>query len=159
MASRNLCPRLEALEGRLALSGGVSAAVVKPHHIALNGQVSGSYTPAPDPDPGRSHMLAGSGTVSPLQQVTVWGKTIAVEYARGRATALILLSNDSGMVTLQMVGPIQKRFAPLPEHFTFKIISAIGKYYRGTDTGKATLTEAQVPGSSAMTYTLTLHSS
>ena len=45
--------------------------MVKPHHIALNGEVSGMFSLTPGiPDAGSSQTLTGSGKVAPLGHVT-----------------------------------------------------------------------------------------
>ena len=57
MALRNRRPEVEAMEGRVVLSTGGTAAtgVFRPHHIALNGEVSGKFSLSPGvPDAGSS---------------------------------------------------------------------------------------------------------
>jgi hypothetical protein len=40
----------------------------------------------------------------------------------------LTLSNGQGNVTLQLTGPEQPGFAPLPEKFHFSVVSATGAY-------------------------------
>jgi hypothetical protein len=150
MAPRNRRPQLEVLDGRLALSAGGTAAlgVVKPHHVALNGEVSGRFLLAPgNPDVGSYQTLTGSGTVSPLGQVSASGTIKSPGFiARGRTTGTLDLSNANGSVTIRLTGPLKPGFATLPRKFTFKIVAATGQYVGDVDTGTATLDEVEADG-------------
>ena len=143
-------PQLEILDGRLALSAGGTAAlgVIKPHHLALNGEVSGKFLLAPGiPDVGSSQTLIGSGTVTPLGQVSASGTMKSPGFiARGRTTGTLNLSNANGSVTIQLTGPLKPGFATLPRKFTFKIVAATGQYVGDVDTGTATLDEVEADG-------------
>ena len=151
MALRDRRPQLEILEGRLALSGGGGTAaisMVKPHHVALNGEVSGKFWLAPSiPDVGPSQALTGSGTVSPLGQVSASGTFRSPGFvARGRATGTFHLSNTNGSVTIELTGPLEPGFATLPRKFKFRIVAATGKYVGDSATGTATLDEVEADG-------------
>jgi hypothetical protein len=172
MESRNRRPQLESLEGRLALSAGGMSAVAKPHHVALNGEVGGSFSFTPtNPDVGHSQTLTGSGMVSPLGQVSASGTLTSLGFiAKGRATGSFTLSNANGSVTIALTGPRQSGFSALPRQFSFKIVRATGQYAGASDKGTATLDEVEADGTapSPMSgssiivgpiFGLTLHSS
>ena len=150
MASRNRSAQLEWLEDRLALSAGGTAALVavKPHHVALNGEVGGKFFLAPGiPDLGLTQTFTGSGTVSPLGKVSASGKITSPGFvAEGRATGSFILSNKAGSVTIKLTGPLQLGFSAPPRNFTFTIVAATGQYAGDTDTGTATLIEVEAAG-------------
>jgi hypothetical protein len=152
-----------------------TALVARPvarHHIALNGAVGGTWTIQPGiPDVGQTQTLKGSGAVQPLGAVTATGTLHATGFiAMGHAGGTITLSNDRGSVTLQLTGPTQRGFSPLPRQFTYRIVAATGDESGATDSGAATLVEVlaagDVPGPSTASppiivgplFSLTLHS-
>ncbi len=154
MALRNRNPQLEVLESRLALSAGGTTAigVARPHHIALNGEVSGTFSLTQGiPDVGSGQTLTGLGTVSPLGQVSASGTIRSPGFiAHGRASGSFNLSNANGSVTIQLKGPRQPGFAALPRTFTFKIVAATGKFAGNVDRGKATLDEVEADASATL---------
>ena len=170
MTRRNRTPRLEALEGRLAPGAGGMGVMVKPHHVALNGEVSGSFHYAfVNSDTANSQGLSGGGSVAPLGQVNASGSlSLPVPITHTRAAGSMTLSNAGGSVTIQLTGSIPKANSPFPRNLTFKIVAATGNDAGDTDRGTATFTEAIIDplplnssDSSAVigpVYTLTLHS-
>jgi hypothetical protein len=149
-------PQIEALEGKTLLNAagvaGPSAATVlvappvNRHHIALNGEVSGSWSIQPGtPDSGETQTLKGSGTIQPLGTVQAQGTLHSTGFiAKGHATGTLILSNVQGSVTLQLTGPPQSGFSAFPGQYTYKIVAGTGKYKCATDQGTAMLFEAVV---------------
>jgi hypothetical protein len=121
---------------------------VHPHHIALNGEVSGTWTiQMLNPDVGQQQTLTGSGPVQPLGNVGATGTLHATGFiARGSASGMLTLSNAQGSVTIKLMGPRQPGFSLLPRTFSFQIVAATGKYRGATDRGTAMLTEVEAAG-------------
>src|SRR5262249_19178519 len=69
----------------------------------------------------------------------------------------LTLVNAYGSVTLRLTGPVQKGFAPLPDHFTFTVDRGTGAYehFRTSGTIDLNLRAAGVPAHG--TFTLTIH--
>ena len=166
--------RIEELESRIALSSYNPALVATAAPSAeyqaaappsqpsqhLHGHLQGSYTIVPSiPDTGRHYDLSGSGSIHGLGQVTATGELHSTGFIQnGQATGTLTLQNANGTVTLQLVGPSQPGFAPLPNHFHYTIVSATG-----ADTGmhgSGTIDLQLQPNSSGTggTFTFKLHS-
>jgi hypothetical protein len=144
---RNRCVSLqvEELESRVALSRTTPAPlpfVISPEplvplalhqqqqHATLQGVLRGMYTVTrPFPDAGTDYDLTGTGRVHGLGQVTVAGSLHSTGFIlHGHAGGTLTLQNDQGSVTLQLVGPTQRGFAPLPHRFNFTVVDATGGY-------------------------------
>jgi hypothetical protein len=166
--------RIEELESRIALSSFnpalVATAVPSAEYQAaapasrlsqhLHGHLHGSYTIVPsNPDTGTQYDLSGSGYIHGLGQVTATAELRSVGFiGNGHATGTLTLQTANGTVTLQLVGPSQPGFAPLPNHFHYTIVSATG-----ADTGmhgSGTIDLQLQPNSSGTggTFTMNLHS-
>jgi hypothetical protein len=122
--------------------------------------LQGSYTIVPSiPDTGRPYDLSGSGYIHGLGQVTATGELDSIGFVHyGHATGKLTLQNANGTVTLQLVGPSQPGFAPLPNHFDYTMVSATGAY-TGMH-GSGTIDLQLQPNSSGPggTFTMDLHS-
>jgi hypothetical protein len=163
MRKQSARPQVDALENRHLLSAsgnGLALAPiilvpppVHPHHIALNGEVSGTWTiQIVNPDVGQEQLLTGSGSVQPLGKVDAAGTLHATGFiARGRATGTVTLSNAQGTVTIKLTGPRQRGFSTLPRTFSFQIVEATGNYRGATNRGTATLTEVAAAGTALPT--------
>ncbi len=171
MARRNRRPTLECLEGRIALSTTMGAApLIRPHHVALNGGVSGSFSFNPGiRDTGTSQTLTGTGSLEPIGAVNASGTMNSTGFiAKGHATGMFTFANTSGSITIKLTGPSQAGFAGLPRNFTYKIVGSTGTDAGARGSGKATLSEVEAdaipPGTGAHVivgpiFGLTLHSS
>ena len=103
---------------------------------ALDGALAGHVTPAGfiavDPMPvdvGAVYGLSGAGTLAELGSVTLTGSLRATGFVgRGHATGELTISSAHGSVTLDLRGPAQGTFAPLPGQFDFNVRSGTGAY-------------------------------
>jgi hypothetical protein len=96
----------------------------------LAGNGSGDFTVgALVPDAGTIYRLTGSASVGLLGRVTVSGTVQSTGFILiGRAMGELTLNNSQGSVTLQLTGPVQPGFSPLPKVFHFSVVSATGSY-------------------------------
>ncbi len=174
MRQRRTILRIEELESRVALSSynpalvATAASWAEYQAIApasqpsedLHGHLHGSYTIVPsNPDTGTQYDLSGSGYIHGLGQVTTTGELHSTGFIRnGRATGTLTLQNANGTVTLQLVGPSQPGFAPLPNHFHYTIVSATGAYTGMHGSGTIDLHVQPNPSGTGGTFTMNLHS-
>jgi len=165
---------LEELESRIALSSYNPALVATAAPSAeyqaaappsqpsqhLHGPLQGSYTIVPSiPDTGRQYDLNGSGSIRGLGQVTATGELHSTGFIwNGQATGTLTLQNANGTVTLQLVGPSQPGFAPLPNHFHYTIVSATGAYTGMHGSGTIDLHLQPNSSGTGGTFTMNLHS-
>ena len=152
--SRCTRPQLEVLESMTLLSaltptfvrsgGPILAAATTPGTttlVSLNGTLTGDYHVAgkANPDKGLHYVFSGKGSIGALGPVTVdvTGHLHSLgNVATGQAKGLIVLSTPNGSFTLHLTGPEQRKaFAPLPDHFTFKITNSSGTYLGDQGTG------------------------
>jgi hypothetical protein len=108
-----------------------SFALVVGYHrpaAALDGALSGKAAPAPVPfDTGGYWTLAGQGALAGEGDVSVSGwlrSTGFVEH--GHATGRLVLDGPHGSAVLDVWGPRQPGFAPLPGQFQFIVRSSTG---------------------------------
>jgi hypothetical protein len=139
--------RVEELESRVALSAASPTSPIAgpipyepliplvPHQQMdpapfLQGHVQGTYTVSQRiPDVGKEHDLTGAGHVKGLHHVTVTAALHSTGFiATGHAGGTLTLTTDQGSVTLQLEGPEQPGFAPLPKTFQFTVVDATGAY-------------------------------
>jgi hypothetical protein len=161
-------PRVEEMESRLVPSGAplthpdlgaglVAHAAARP---ALAGTLTGTYTATHvNPDTGTRYDLSGSGTLAGVGPVTAAGALRSLGFvASGHAGGPVALTNAQGTVTLQLSGPKQKGFAPLPKHFRYSVTDATGAYVhlQGRH-GTADLTLGAASGTSPGPFRLALH--
>jgi hypothetical protein len=152
--SRCWRPELEVLEDRAlagTLLGGVDALLPAlrhashppRHHLALSGQVSGTWTTQPPfAATGTPQTLTGSGTVRPLGAVRVSGKLrTAGLQVQGQTDATLTLAAARGGVTLQVDGPLAPGAAAAPPLFRYAILGGTRLYRHASGGGLAMLTE------------------
>jgi hypothetical protein len=142
-----------------AVEGAVSAMTSQVLH--LNGTVKGTYhEQLPNPDIGKSYAFTGSGQVGPLGHSSLTGSVHTLGFiASGHARGILVLSNAHGSVTLDLTGPSQPGFAPIPHAFSYTISDASGRYKGDTGSGEVDLVlgSGQTPsGSTAQTGSFTL---
>jgi hypothetical protein len=132
----------------VAIQHPVALAPVEPprlnqiHHVF--GTVQGTYS---SPgffgiDAGVTNTFQGRGNFPLLGQVRFQGTLQGPgNIAFGQANGEITLSNSQGSLTLELVGPIQKSFASLPQDFQFSVVSGTGAFTSMQMTGTIHLVE------------------
>src|SRR4051812_43295147 len=100
------------------------------HDIGLPGAIHGTLTAQPGiPDTGAHYAVSGSGWLLGLGQVSVTGSLQGTGFiAQGHASGQLTLTNSKGTVTVDLVGPTQQSFAPLPHVFHFTVSGGTGAY-------------------------------
>ena len=112
------------------------------HHVF--GTVQGSYsTPSFfGIDAGVTNTFQGQGNLPLFGKVQFQGTLQGLgNIAFGQANGEITLSNSQGSLTLELVGPVQKSFAPLPQVFQFSVVSGTGAFTSIQMTGTIHLVE------------------
>ncbi|HEV3165440.1 MAG TPA: hypothetical protein VGZ22_15545 [Isosphaeraceae bacterium] len=151
-------PAVELLEGKTLLSaqgmmhvplpqGGLvelaqNTAGQNHHAIVLNGTVKGQYTAERfNPDAGTSYKLFASGRIPHVGSSVVFGTLLTPgNLAQGRSGGTLTVISPGGSLTLQLTGPVQPGFSPLPNHFQFTITKATGKFHGDTGSGTVLVT-------------------
>jgi hypothetical protein len=143
---------------------------------ALDGVIAGHLTSErPIPDVGTHYSLTGAGSLAgmgdvslagslqtpglvmvPVGSITSPGPTGSLQTTgvadQARATGELTLTGAHGSVTLDLLGPLQGDFAPLPGHFHFTVHSGTGDYAQLQTAGTVTLSTDLGSG----TFTLAL---
>jgi len=105
----------------------------------LLGAGAGSYTSEAVPtDTGRTYNLQGSAVLAGVAvgQFTVAGTLHSVGFIQnGRATGTLTFTSAKGSLTLQLEGPQQPGFSPLPHTFSYHIVSGTGAYANASGSG------------------------
>jgi hypothetical protein len=158
-SSRRRSLQLEELGSRLlpsatplSVTGPVGPApIVSPISIppiivasdALSGHGSGSYTEllVPTPvDTGPLYRLTGTAHLAGLGKVAVSGDLHEVGFIEnGHAGGELTFTNKEGSLTVDLTGPQQKAFSPLPDRYSYQIVSGTGAYADRTGEGSLTL--------------------
>jgi hypothetical protein len=143
-------PQVEALESWVPLSGaagaihaGAVAAAMAPivgrqgPVLALSGTVQGGYAISGlIPDIGKTYKFGVAGRISPLGQTGDNGQIHTTGFiARGVATGTMTIGAPRGTVKLQLTGPTQPGFAPLPSTMSYTINGGTGAYKKATGSG------------------------
>jgi hypothetical protein len=82
-----------------------------------------------NPDTGSVYNLNGSGTLANQDAVTLTGSLHGTGFVKGgHATGELTITGAHGSVTLDLSGPTQGAFAPLPRQFSFTVKSGTGDY-------------------------------
>jgi hypothetical protein len=105
-------------------------AIGKLHNIFVGGQGHGTYTiGAVHPDAGMAYHLQGTGDFAGLGKVAITGDLHSVGFIfHGHAFGTMTFRNAHGSVTIELTGPTQHGFAPLPHQFYYQVISGTGAY-------------------------------
>jgi hypothetical protein len=110
----------------------IPAALTGEHnqHNPLAGQGHGTYmSNSLNPDVCVSYTLKGKADLAKLGHVTVDGSVHGVGFIlSGQATGTLTFTNSHGTVTLDLKGPQQPGFSPLPKDWHYKVTSATGDY-------------------------------
>jgi hypothetical protein len=130
--------------------------------LALSGTVQGGYIVSSlIPDVGKTYQLGVTGRVAPLGQTGDSGSIHTTGFiATGNATGTLTMSAPRGAIKLQLTGPPQSGFAPLPSTMSYTITGGRGAYRNATGSGTVTIT----PASGVFSYgfgliTLSFHAS
>jgi hypothetical protein len=126
-----------ALQGPAAIVATASPS----HETDLNSTATGTYNAhIANPDTGKIYNFSGSGHVTPLGHVGLTGNVHTLGFiARGNAGGPLFLSNSRGTLTLTLTGPVQNGLAPIPDHFSFNITNASGRFRGATGSGVVVL--------------------
>lgn len=97
------------------------------HRVLLTG--GGTYTqPLINVDAGTSYQLSGTITHSFLSfNVKGWIQGTGMIQS-GRASGHLVLTNEFGSITLELHGPVQNGFSPVPSELVFTVSGATGKF-------------------------------
>jgi hypothetical protein len=125
------------------LHGGAAAAALAPIAkrqgpvLALSGTVQGGYIAGGViPDIGKSYQFGVAGRISPLGQVGDSGQIHTTGFiASGTATGTMTINAPRGAIALQLTGPSQPGFAPLPSTMSYTITGGKGAYRNAAGSG------------------------
>lgn len=161
MTQRHARLSLERLDGRILPSasplgfvGPVAHSATASHSAdqhALAGQGHGLYSyDAVQSGAGIEYRLDGLANLAGMGRVRVHGSVHSVGFVQsGQATGELTFSNAGGSVTVELVGPSQAGFSPLPGTFSYHVVAATGRYAGLTDSGTMSLalkTDPALPG-------------
>jgi len=108
--------------------------------VVLQGLLSGSYSAHTFPDVGTTYDLSGKGQVRPFGPMDVTGTLHSLGFIQqGHAGGTLTLSDSQGTLTLQLTGPLQRGFSPLPNQFAFEITGGTDAFKNATGQGTAFL--------------------
>ena len=136
--------------------------VPPPYHHTLGGGGYGQYSAdAVTSGAGPQYNLQGTAEVRGMGKVDVSGNLHGVGFIQqGRAGGELTFSNSHGSVTVELQGPPQPGFSPLPQRFSYTVVSGTGAYEHLSGHGSLTLTLHAQPTTGATgphgTFTLTL---
>ena len=170
MKSRTL--RLEELGSRVLPSAapwhpvpelGAALTPAHGHHAHGVGQGHGDYTTsAIHSGAGPEYDLTGKAHLRGIGHFHVSGSIHAVGFmVKGHAGGELTFSNARGTLTLELTGPEQPGFSPLPRHFHYKVVSGTGRYAELSGHGSLTLNLSQPTGQGDTlhgTFSLTVNS-
>ena len=103
---------------------------------ALGGTGQGTFTNPLDQndltvDDMTTYNFDGTANLADMGAVTVTGTVHSVGFVlSGQATGQLTFTNSKGSVTVQLTGPVQEGFSPLPESFSYKVVSHTGTAYK-----------------------------
>jgi hypothetical protein len=92
------------------------------------------------PDTGTRYDFQGTAKLAKLGDVTIQGSLVSLGFvAQGHAGGTLTFTNAHGSVTVALEGPLQNGFAPLPQTFTYHVVSGTGAYKNLKDHGSLEL--------------------
>jgi hypothetical protein len=103
----------------------------------LAGRGSGAFSTDLIPvDGGQVYHLHGSANLAGLGSVLVYGTVGGVGFTQtGRAGGTLTFFANGGSVTVQLLGPVQTAFSPLPQYFHYQITGGTGAFQHLADSG------------------------
>jgi hypothetical protein len=91
-------------------------------------------------DIGVNYSFTGAADLARLGHVTVSGSALSLgNIQTGHASGTLVFTNAHGSVTVELTGPSQPGFAPLPTQFAYTVVSGTGAYQHLQDHGSLTL--------------------
>lgn len=156
MASRRPPLHLEELGARILPSATLvdpppaATALASPSCVAvhiLDGHGHGRYTSdAVQSGAGIEYRLSGHADLAGLGQVKMTGSVHSVGFIqKGRAGGTLTFTNTHGSVTVELQGPEQAGFSPLPERFRYHVVGGSGAYAHLSDSGTLALSQHALP--------------
>jgi hypothetical protein len=127
----------------------------------INQQGLGTYTHGLERDAGVQYKFTGAGQFFGLHDAEISGSLYSVGFiARGHAGGELTFTNAKGSVTIELVGPEQAGFAPLPGTFHYSVKKGTGAYAHLTGSGSLSLKLSPMNGQgmSGGEFTLTFDS-
>ena len=143
----NFTPQVESLETLTLLSGlstvahPVAAVVSLSKPVVLDLTTTGpfAYTQA-NPDTGKTYYFIQYGYTKALGNFGVTGSAGTLGFiASGHATGTLTFLTTKGKLTLQLTGPKQPGFAPLPTVFAWKVVAGTGGFSGAVGGGTVTV--------------------
>jgi hypothetical protein len=130
------------------------------------GNGTGSYTRNDFPirfEGGPIYQFTGSGNFLDLKNATITGSVIAVgQLSPAPARGELTFTNSQGSVTIDLIGPEQTGFSPLPSTFRFTVVRETGAYAGLKGSGSLTLKLGPASGQGSFIesgeFTLTIDS-
>jgi hypothetical protein len=127
--------------------GGAAHAVIStiplPVVVALKGSTRSTYAvESPVPDVGATYTLQTSGKLAGLGRANVSGSINSLGFiAYGHARGTMLVAVAGGTLTLELTGPTQRGFSPLPRMLSYVITEGTGKFHNriGDPVGEGTV--------------------
>jgi hypothetical protein len=103
---------------------------IAPQDATLHGSGIALYTTHVQvPDTGATYQLQGVGSFGGVGVVAITGELHSVGFIlQGHATGTLTFTNAHGSVTLDLTGPTQSSFAPLPQRFQYQVVAGTGAY-------------------------------
>ena len=94
------------------------------------GNGGGTFTQGPGlPDLGNLYELRGSAVLTGLGSVMVQGSVRALgQIENGHAGGELTFAGTRGLITVDLLGPSQPSFSPLPHQFTYRVTVATGAF-------------------------------
>lgn len=116
------------------------------HHQTLDGEGFGIYTTdLIQSGAGKAYHLQGFANLDGLGRVAVSGDVHAVGFIQnGHAGGELTFTNQRGSVTIELEGPAQPGFSPLPKSFTYHVASTTGAFRNLSDHGTLQLNVSAV---------------
>jgi hypothetical protein len=113
----------------------------------LSGRGSGVFSTDLIPsEAGTVFHLRGSATLAGMGPVEVLGSVTSVGFIQtGRASGMLTLFGNGGSVTVELQGPVQPAFSPLPHYFHYHVTGGIGAFQHLADSGTLRLDFHVVP--------------
>jgi hypothetical protein len=120
--SKGARPQVEELDARIVPA------------VLLTGQGQGTYSAdLVQSGAGAQYRLSGNADIQGLGHVSVSGSLHGVGFIQhGHAGGTLTFTNAHGSLTVDLIGPIQDAFSPLPELFNEQIVSGTGAYAHWT---------------------------
>jgi hypothetical protein len=152
-ACRNRPLEVEPLESMTLLSGltmlgaapvehPVTVAAASQVRVELRGTTRGDYTSeARIPDVGTSYTVFSMGRLARFGPAVVTGNLHSLGFiSSGHAPGTLRVVLARGTLTLNLTGPTQPGFSPLPSQFSFVITSGTGRFHNAVGSGTVDVT-------------------